>query len=166
MRPMRRHMLAVLALAMFLTGAAPALGASGARVWMTTGDRQNLLTQQSAASIGAPAEGVPTITVDPSQRYQRIEGFGASITDSSAHLLAESPHRDAIMRDLFDPNAGLGLSYLRQPMGASDFVKGPHYTYDDMPAGQTTSACASSRSTTTARRSSRCCARRSRSTRT
>ena len=32
---------------------------------------------------------------------------------------------------------GIGLSYLRQPMGASDFVKGPHYTYDDMPAGKT-----------------------------
>jgi glucosylceramidase len=105
--------------------------------WMTTGDQQNLLTEQPAGAFGAPAEGAPTITIDPSQTFQRIEGFGASITDSSAHLLAESPHRDAIMRDLFDPNAGLGLSYLRQPMGASDFVQGPHYTYDDMPAGQT-----------------------------
>ena len=137
MRPMRRHVLPVLALAAFLTGAAPASGASGARVWMTTGDRQNLLTQQSDASIGAPAEGVPTITVDPSQRFQRIDGFGASITDSSAHLLATSPDRDAIMRDLFDTEDGIGLSYLRQPMGASDFVKGPHYTYDDMPKGKT-----------------------------
>jgi hypothetical protein len=41
------------------------------------------------------------------------------------------------MHSLFDPRAGLGLSYLRQPMGASDFVAGPHYTYDDVPAGQT-----------------------------
>ena len=39
------------------------------------------------------------------------------------------------MRALFDPRSGLGLSYLRQPMGASDFVAGPHYTYDDVPAG-------------------------------
>ena len=39
------------------------------------------------------------------------------------------------MRSLFDPRGGLGLSYLRQPMGASDFVAGPHYTYDDVPAG-------------------------------
>src|SRR5262249_34165519 len=29
------------------------------------------------------------------------------------------------------------LSFLRQPMGASDFVEGPHYTYDDVPAGET-----------------------------
>jgi glucosylceramidase len=34
------------------------------------------------------------------------------------------------MRSLFDPGQGLGLSYLRQPMGASDFVAGPHYTYE------------------------------------
>ena len=56
--------------------------------------------------MGAPGPGVPTITVDPSQRFQRIDGFGASITDSSAHLLAESKDRDAIMRDLFTPRTG------------------------------------------------------------
>ena len=137
MRPRRRHVLPVLALAAFLAGAAPASGADGARVWMTTGDRQNLLTQQSDASMDAPAEAVPTITIDPSLRYQTIAGFGASITDSSAHLVAESPHRGAIMRDLFDREQGIGLSYLRQPMGASDFVQGPHYTYDDLAPGRT-----------------------------
>ena len=136
MRRSRRLAVPVVAFAL-LTGAAPALGADSTRVWMTTGDRTNLLTQQSDASMGAPADGVPTITVDPSQRFQKIDGFGASITDSSAHLIAESPYRDQIMRDLFDPKAGIGLSYLRQPMGASDFVEGPHYTYDDMPAGRT-----------------------------
>ena len=104
---------------------------------MTTGDRANLLTEQPSSAFGAPVDGAPTITVDQSQAYQRMEGVGASITDSSAHLLAESPQRDAIMRDLFDPQDGIGLSYLRQPMGASDFVAGPHYTYDDLPAGQT-----------------------------
>jgi glucosylceramidase len=81
--------------------------------------------------------GAPTITVDPRQAFQRIEGFGASITDSSATLLAASPQRHAIMRDLFDTRRGLGLSYLRQPIGASDFVAGPHYTYDDVAPGET-----------------------------
>lgn len=118
MRPMRRHVLPVLALAACFTGAAPALGADGTRAWMTTGDRQNLLEEQSGASIGAPAEGVPTIT------------------DSSARLLARSKDRDAIMRDLFSTEDGIGLSYLRQPMGSSDFVAGPHYTYDDLPKGR------------------------------
>jgi glucosylceramidase len=106
------------------------------RAWLTTGDRTSLLAEQPPAALGAPDPAAPTIAVDPARSYQRIEGLGASITDSSAHLLAQSPDRDAIMRSLFDPRRGLGLSYLRQPMGASDFVAGPHYTYD-VPAGQT-----------------------------
>jgi glucosylceramidase len=121
-----------------LVGATPVVAApSGARAWLTTGDRSSLLAEQPADALGPADPSAPTITVDPSRAYQRIEGLGASITDSSAHLLADSPDRDAIMRSLFDPRRGLGLSYLRQPMGASDFVVGPHYTYDDVPAGQT-----------------------------
>jgi len=107
------------------------------RVWLTTGDQTHLLEPQAPAALGAADPAAPTIAVDPATTYQRIEGFGASITDSSAKVLAASPDRARIMRDLFDPKDGLGLSYLRQPMGASDFVSGPHYTYDDLPAGRT-----------------------------
>ena len=41
------------------------------------------------------------------------------------------------MRRLFGPREGNGLSFLRQPMGASDFVAGDFYTYDDLPPGRT-----------------------------
>jgi glucosylceramidase len=104
--------------------------------WLTTGDQKNLLARRDDL-IGAPDGTLPTITVDPAKTYQTVAGFGASITDSSAHLIARSPHRNEIMRELFDPRHGLGLSYLRQPMGASDFVAGPQYTYDDVPPGKT-----------------------------
>jgi glucosylceramidase len=118
--------------------AAPSLAARPApQAWLTTGDRTSLFAEQPASALGAPDPGAPTIAVDPSRTYQRIEGLGASITDSSAHLLAGSPDRYAIMRSLFDPRRGIGISYLRQPMGASDFVAGPHYTYDDVAPGQT-----------------------------
>lgn len=109
---------------------------AGVHAWLTTGDRKNLLTRRDDM-VGAPDASLPTVTVDPAATYQTVAGFGASITDSSAHLLARSPYRDQIMRELFDPRHGLGLSYLRQPMGASDFTAGPHYTYDDVPAGRT-----------------------------
>jgi glucosylceramidase len=118
-----------------LVVAAPA--AADSHAWLTTGDRQHLLEPQPVETLGALDPAAPTIGVDPSQSLQRIEGFGASITDSSAKLLAASPHRAEIMRDLFDPRTGLGLSYLRQPMGASGFVAGPHYTYVDVPPGRT-----------------------------
>ena len=107
------------------------------QAWLTTGDRAHLLEPQPRSAFGPADASLPTITVDPSKRYQRIAGYGASITDSSAALLAPSPHRDRIMRSLFDPRRGLGLSFLRQPIGASDFTDEPHYTYDDLPPGAT-----------------------------
>ena len=68
-----------------------------------------------------------------------MDGFGASITDSSAHLLygLDRRTRRATMESLFSPRQGNGLSFLRQPMGASDFVAHGFYTYDDVPAGRT-----------------------------
>ena len=68
-----------------------------------------------------------------------MQGFGGAITDSSATVLYRlSPAaRAATMRSLFDPVTGDGLDYLRQPIGASDFVATADYTYDDLPAGQT-----------------------------
>jgi glucosylceramidase len=104
-------------------------------MWLTTPDQTNLLTQQPASAVG-PADGsLPTITVDPGQARQPVEGFGASMTESSAHVISTSSSRDAIMRALFDRTAGIGLSYLRQPIGASDFVVGSAYTYDDVGPG-------------------------------
>jgi glucosylceramidase len=65
-----------------------------------------------------------------------MTGFGASFTDSSAWLVANSPQRASIMTKLFDPNQGIGMDFLRQPIGASDFSLNT-YSYDDMPSGQT-----------------------------
>lgn len=81
--------------------------------------------------------GAQIIAIDPSVTYQEIDGFGASLTDSSAWLLYEflnASERQAVLKDLFDPDEGIGLSYLRQPMGASDF-RLQEYSYDDLPAG-------------------------------
>lgn len=67
-----------------------------------------------------------------------MEGFGAAMTESSAWLIRTqlpAAQRDLLMRRLFDPVEGIGLSYLRLPMGASDFAL-RSYTYDDLPAGQ------------------------------
>src|SRR4051812_9647333 len=108
------------------------------RSWVTTADGHQLLAEQAPMSFreGAGA-GSPAVTVDPTQRYQTIDGFGASITDSSAAVLyrLDARTRDATMVELFDPRRGAGLSYLRQPMGASDFVDEKPYTYDDMAPG-------------------------------
>jgi glucosylceramidase len=82
---------------------------------------------------GSGNSALPTIDVVDSVRYQQIEGFGGSMTDSSAWVLSGvSPAKQAeILTALFDRNTGLGLSFLRQPIGSSDFALNL-YTFDDI----------------------------------
>jgi glucosylceramidase len=81
------------------------------------------------------------ITVDERTRYQQFTGGGASMTDTAAYLLGSSgaitaSTRNQVMNALFSPTSGIGLDFLRNPMGASDLAR-YNYSYDDMPAGQT-----------------------------
>ena len=77
------------------------------------------------------------IDIDATRSYQEMAGFGAAMTDASSHLIYQLPGatRDTLMRELFGREPGIGLSFIRVPMGASDFSL-RHYSYDDMPAGQ------------------------------
>ncbi|MDI1465156.1 RICIN domain-containing protein [Catellatospora sp. KI3] len=127
-----------------LASAAPTASAAATgptvSAWVTTPDRAQLLNPVAAQVFNSegPRPG-QLITVDPAQTLQTMDGFGASITDSSAALLYRLPaaQRDQVMVSLFDPSAGIGLSMLRQPIGSSDFADEPHFTYDDLPTGQT-----------------------------
>ncbi|PYE55258.1 glycoside hydrolase family 30 protein [Deinococcus yavapaiensis] len=114
--------------------------APAAQMVLTTADAKNLLARQSDLSFRADAGSTTyTIDVDTTRTYQEIAGFGAALTESSAWLLnskLDATRRSEVLRKLFDPALGIGLSYLRVPMGASDFALGS-YTYDDVPAGQT-----------------------------
>jgi glucosylceramidase len=111
-----------------------------ARVWVTTPDRAEQLHEREPVGFAAGTSDAPTIVLDSTARYQTMDGFGASITDSAAAVLyrLDPAARDAAMRSLFDPRSGIGVSFLRQPVGSSDFTAAPqHYTYDDVPASQT-----------------------------
>ncbi|HEY3872147.1 MAG TPA: RICIN domain-containing protein [Actinocrinis sp.] len=138
LRPSVPVALAALVAAMsFAAGATPALAAGPAvSVWETTTNQSQLLAAQAGTSFasGASSQG-QVITVDPTTTYQTMTGFGASFTDSSADLVYNSPLRNSIMTKLFDPSQGIGLDFLRQPIGASDFSLNL-FSYDDMPSGQ------------------------------
>lgn len=121
--------------------AAPPLPPSTeARFWLTTGDQSQLFAEQTAVHIdSSPCSAPLTVTVDSSQQYQTIEGFGASLTDSSATLLMNTmsaSQRAALLTQLFDRTKGIGISVLRQPVGSSDLAPS-FYSYDDLPGGQT-----------------------------
>ena len=80
-----------------------------------------------------------TVVIDEEQTFQEMDGFGASFTDSAAYLIhrvLDTRQRSELMTRLFDPSEGIGLSVLRQPMGASDYAR-DFYSYNDMPEGET-----------------------------
>jgi glucosylceramidase len=85
----------------------------------------------------APGAVAERITVDPSQRFHTVDGFGFAMTDSSAFLLGNLPaaERDRVMRALFDRDEGIGVSWMRVIIGPSDFtpVPPPWYSYRPSP---------------------------------
>lgn len=83
----------------------------------------------------SPTAPLNTVVIDEEQTYQEMDGFGASFTDSAAYLIHQvlgAEQRSELMTQLFDPNEGIGLSVLRQPMGASDYAR-DFYSYNDLP---------------------------------
>lgn len=120
---------------------AASLPAQTVEAWKTYGDRSKLLQPQTPELVWAAgrAEAAVTITVRDQVRYQRMDGIGASLNESSATVIwkaFDAAGRRALLRELFDPKTGIGLSLLRQPMGASDFSASGDYSYDDVAQGQ------------------------------
>jgi glucosylceramidase len=109
------------------------------QVWLTTGDKTKLLSREPDLRFESGAATTDaTIDVDGSTRYQEIVGFGAAITDASAWLIQSrlTPDaREALLRDLFGRAPGIGLSFTRLTIGASDFSRS-HYSFDDVPPGE------------------------------
>ncbi|PFG20660.1 glycoside hydrolase family 30 protein [Serinibacter salmoneus] len=102
-------------------------------VTVTSSDRA-LLLEPDEVSFEAGVSALPTIVVDPHTTFQTFRGVGASITHSSAALINALPdaQRREVMEMLFDPEEGIGLSVLRQPIGSSDFTPtSEHFTLAD-----------------------------------
>jgi glucosylceramidase len=106
---------------------------------LSTTDLSEALTPMPSQRFTTPRHtSAPVIDINDRRHYQRVTGFGAAMTDTSAWLIHDElapAARRALLRSLFGPS-GIGLSYLRVPMGGSDFtVLGAPYSYDDLPAG-------------------------------
>jgi O-glycosyl hydrolase len=118
-----------------LMPAAPASAANEViQKWLTTSDLSQRLTQQANLGFSA-ASGSGTISVDNTQTFQTIVGFGAAMTDTSAWLISNKLSGTAhtnLMNALFSPGQGIGMSWVRIPMGSSDFsATAQPYSYDD-----------------------------------
>jgi glucosylceramidase len=78
------------------------------------------------------------LTYNSTHLFQSMEGFGAALTDSAILAINRlTPMvRTKLLHDLFGPQEGLNVNFLRVPIGASDFSI-ENYSYLDLPAGQT-----------------------------
>lgn len=140
---MTRHLIRRLRPALLLSACmlvAPfAADAQDVAVWITTADHSTALAPAAPARFTADdGAGKSRIAIDGTRQFQEIVGFGASLTDSSAWLIQhklDAQQRDALLRELFGrDDGGLGLSFSRLTIGASDFSR-HHYSLADTPDG-------------------------------
>lgn len=108
--------------------------------WLTTPDQTVLFKQQNMAlNFASSTNANPTISVDATQKYQAIDGFGYALTGGSATLIngLDATTKDNLLKELFNTDSThIGISYLRLSIGASD-LSATAFTYDDTP-GDTT----------------------------
>jgi glucosylceramidase len=108
--------------------------------WVTYPDRSALLQKQTTMPVfGKINEAYPTITVNDHEKYQQIDGFGFTLTGGSATLInkLKPAEKKKLLNELFSTKGtGIGVSYLRISIGASD-LNAEVFTYDDLPAGET-----------------------------
>lgn len=70
------------------------------------------------------AQGAPEVVVDTDQRFQMWHGTGGTFNELGWQALQalSASDRDKILALLFDPKDGIGFTWGRIPMGASDFA--------------------------------------------
>lgn len=108
-------------------------------VWLTTPDKQKLFSRTDGLAFAESDTSLSTIEVKRNEKYQSIDGFGYTLTGGSAWLMNQKlsdENRAALIRELFSTDStGIGVSYLRISVGASD-LDAEVFSYNDMPAGQ------------------------------
>ena len=75
-----------------------------------------LQEQPSVAFATSGGSSGLVITVDAAKQYQQMDGFGGSLTDSSACLIwnkLSALQQTTLMQQLFSLSAGIGISFLR-----------------------------------------------------
>jgi glucosylceramidase len=108
--------------------------------WLTNNEKSALLAKQTPLTFGASnTDNIPVITIDPSKKYQSVDGFGFALTGGSAqHMIRMSAtERKKLIQELFGAGINdIGISYLRLSIGASD-LNDHTFSYNDIPEGET-----------------------------
>ena len=93
-------------------------------LYIASDDGSNRMTMRTLGfGEGTNVKNNGTITIRPDKKRQDIDGFGFAITGSAAYnLLKMAPaDRKALLTEVFSRKDGYGCSYVRVPIGCSDF---------------------------------------------
>jgi len=103
-------------------------------VYTTTSDRSQELKKSLVAFSTTSNMSPRTITINESQTYQTMDGFGTAVTGSSAYNLLKmnAADRTKFLKETFSTTEGYGHSYIRIAIGCSDFSLS-EYTLNDEP---------------------------------
>jgi glucosylceramidase len=101
--------------------------------FVTNGDKSALFAEQTGTkTFAAGSNSNPTITVNTGTTYQSIDGFGFTLTEGSAKVIAgmSSTAQSSLLIELFSPSNGIGISIVRIGIGATDLSEWS-YSYRD-----------------------------------
>jgi glucosylceramidase len=113
------------AAALLLASPACILGADGTWTVFETAKANGHLLSEVPAAAGASAASA-VIACDPGQQFQKVEGFGGALTESSAWVLDQLPadRRSEVLRRFYDPKEGIGYTLARTHINSCDFSLG------------------------------------------
>jgi glucosylceramidase len=118
----------------------PTVAKNDIAAWFTKPDQSLKLVKQTLSSnTGVINNAYPVVSIDVTKTFQDIDGFGFTLTGGSAALINKLPaaSRSALLNELFGRNEnGIGISYLRISLGASD-LSAAVFSYNDLGIGQT-----------------------------
>jgi len=123
----------------------PGPGTNEVDFWLTNNSGSVRLAKQTTVlDFGTVANPQPTIEVSDTSVFQTIDGYGYTLTGGSVEVInsLNASRKQELLQDLFNTTTGIGVSYLRVSIGASDLNSAP-FTYNDLPAGQTDPTLAS-----------------------
>lgn len=109
----------------------------GVKMYLTTPDETFLFTEQEVLADSIQYNKL--IEIDQRVTYQTLDGFGYTLNGGSARLIhsMSTEKQQALLKQLFSTEGkGIGVSYLRVSIGASD-LSDSVFTYNDLPAGAT-----------------------------
>jgi glucosylceramidase len=92
-----------------------------------------LSPKETLALQGTHEGDAAVVFVDPTKRFQTLEGFGGAFTEAAAVTLQKlSPaNRERALRAYFDPGEGHGYSLCRTHINSCDFALG-NYAYTEV----------------------------------